>query len=344
MAQWLGTIRRHAAGVGTYADHPDHYLERTTMSVEPSALRGVIPPISTPLTPDRELDAASFRRLIDHQMDAGIHGIFVLGSTSEAPLLTNAMQDAVIGTAVEHVNGRIPVIAGCIDLTTARVIDRGTRARTLGADGIVVCPPFYIRPSQQEIIRHYRLVHEAVRLPILAYDIPSATHVKLQRPVLKTLADDGTIMGLKDSSGQDANFRGVILDNAENEDFRVFTGSELTADNAMFMGADGLVPGLGNVDPAGFVRIYEACVKKDWQAARAEQERLYRLSGIIDVAMHDDVGTSAAAHGAFKAAIWLQGHIDHPHTMHPHTELTRDHHRQIATILTACGLKVAREA
>ncbi|HEV2128804.1 MAG TPA: dihydrodipicolinate synthase family protein [Thermomicrobiales bacterium] len=314
------------------------------MSLEPSALYGVIPPISTPLTPERTLDVASFRRLIDRQVGAGIHGIFVLGSTSEAPLLPNAMQDAVIGTAVEHVSGRIPVIAGCIDLTTARVIDRGTRARTLGADGIVVCPPFYINPAQQEIIRHYRMVHEAVGLPILAYDIPSATHVKLQRPVLKALADDGTIMGLKDSSGQDANFRGVILDNTQNQDFRIFTGSELTADNAMFMGADGLVPGLGNVDPAGYVRLYDACVTGNCVAARAEQERLYRLSGISAVAMHGDYGMSAAAHGAFKAAIWLQGHIDHPLTMYPHTELTRDHHRQIAAILADCGLEVTREA
>src|SRR5690606_1814262 len=109
----------------------------------------------------------------------------------------------------------------------------------------------YITPSASEIVRHYELIHERVGLPILAYDIPSATQVKLQRPVLRELADSGAIVALKDSSGQDANFRGVVLDNRENQRFRIFTGSELTSDFAMAMGAHGIVPGLGNVDAAG---------------------------------------------------------------------------------------------
>src|SRR5690606_25804893 len=121
-------------------DRPSHtcltniHRKGSFMTLDPSSLHGVIPPISTPLTPDRTLDVESFRRLIDHQIDAGIHGLFVLGSTSEAPLLTNAVQDQVIATAVEQVAGRIPVLAGCIDFTTARVIERGLRAKELGAD------------------------------------------------------------------------------------------------------------------------------------------------------------------------------------------------------------------
>ncbi len=314
------------------------------MTLESSTLHGIIPPISTPLTPDRTLDTSSFRRLIDAQIEHGIHGLFVLGSTSEAPLLSNATQDDVIATAVDQVGGRIPVLAGCIDFSTARVIDRATRARELGADGIVVCPPFYVTPSRQEIVRHYTLVHETVGLPILAYDIPSATHVKLQRPVLHELASTGTIMALKDSSGQDANFRGVVLDNRDNTRFRVFTGSELTADFALQMGAHGLVPGLANVDTAGFVRLYDACTAGDWEAARAEQERLYRLFQIITIPSLADYGTSAAAHGAFKVALWLQGLIDHPTSAQPHTPLTRDHAREIARVLAECGLPVVREA
>jgi 4-hydroxy-tetrahydrodipicolinate synthase len=309
-----------------------------------TALTGVIPPVSTPLTPDRALDEASLRRLIDGLLDRGVHGLFMLGSTSEAPLLDVATQDAVIATAVDHVAGRVPVIAGCIDFSTARVIDRGSRARELGADGIVACPPFYVTPSRQEIVRHYELVHEAVGLPILAYDIPSATHVKLERPVVRELASRGTIAALKDSSGQDANFRGVVLDNRDLPGFRIFTGSELTADNAMFVGAHGLVPGLGNIDAAGFVRLYDACVAGDWESARAEQERLWQLFTIVNVPPSDSYGRSAAAHGAFKMALWLQGLIEHPDTAHPHTPLTREHTREIAAILQACNLSVVREA
>jgi 4-hydroxy-tetrahydrodipicolinate synthase len=314
------------------------------MTTDAPALHGVIPPISTPLTPERAFDEASFRRLIDRQLAAGIHGLFVLGSTSEAPLLTAATQDAVIATAVDQVAGRVPVLAGCIDFSTARVIERGTRARELGADGIVACPPFYVTPSREEILRHYELVHDAVGLPILAYDIPSATHVKLERPVLRELAEAGTITALKDSSGQDANFRGVVLDSRDLPGFRIFTGSELTADNALYVGAHGLVPGLGNVDPAGYVRLHDAGVAGDWEAARAEQERLYRLFGIVSVPPRPEYGTSAAAHGAFKFAMWLQGMIDHPTTAQPHTPLTRNHAREIAAILRECGLSVVREA
>lgn len=314
------------------------------MAFDPTTLSGVIPPISTPLTPERRLDHASFRRLIDHQVDAGIHGLFVLGSTSEAPLLTNGTQDDVIATAVDQVAGRIPVLAGCIDFSTARVVDRGLRARELGADAMVACPPFYVTPSASEIVRHYELVREQVGLPILAYDIPSATQVKLQRPVVHALASTGAIMALKDSSGMDANFRGVVLDNRDNQDFRIFTGSELTADNALHMGAHGLVPGLGNVDAAGYVRLYHLCAAHDRDAARAEQERLMRLFDIIKVPPRTEYGDSAAAHGAFKAALWLQGLIEHPHTAHPHTPLTADHYREIAAILERNGLSVVREA
>lgn len=313
------------------------------MPLDPSSLAGVIPPVITPLTPTRTFDRESFTRLIDHHIEQGIHGLFALGSTSEAPLLTNDMQDEVISAAVEHVGRRLPVLAGCIDFTTARVIERAQRAHDLGADGVVVCPPFYISPSAQEIVRHYETVREAVDLPILAYDIPSATQVKLQRPVIHQLASSGTIVALKDSSGMDANFRGAVLDNRDNQQFRIFTGGELTSDNALYMGAHGLVPGLGNVDAAGYVRLYEACVAEDWDTARTEQERLLRLFNIVHVAPVGEYGQSAAAHGAFKVAIWLQGLIDHPHTSPPHTPLTPEHHKAIAAILDVCNLPVTRK-
>lgn len=312
------------------------------MTLEASSLVGVIPPISTPFTSDREFDRSSFTSLIDHQLDSGIHGLFVLGSTSEAPLMTNAMQDDVIKTAVDHVRGRIPVLAGCIDFTTARVIDRAQRAHELGADGIVVCPPFYISPSAQEIVRHYETIRESVDLPILAYDIPSATQVKLQRPFIHQLASDGTILALKDSSGMDANFRSVVLENRDNQQFRIFTGGELVSDSALYVGAHGLVPGLGNVDTAGYVRLYDLCVAGDWEKARKEQERLIRLFDIIHVPPLGEYGQSAAAHGAFKVALYLQGLIEHPQTALPHTPLESSHSEAIAAILEECELPVVR--
>jgi 4-hydroxy-tetrahydrodipicolinate synthase len=310
------------------------------MTLQPDALYGVIPPISTPFTDDRVFDPISFTRLIEHQVNAGIHGLFVLGSTSEAPLMTTTMQDDVIKTAVQCVGGRVPVLAGCIEFSTARVIERARKAQELGADGIVVCPPFYISPSTDEIVRHYETIRATVDLPILAYDIPSATHVKLQRHVIRRLASAGTIVGLKDSSGEDANFRGVVLDNRDSQAFRIFTGGELVADGAMSVGAHGIVPGLGNVDIAGYCELYKRCVAGDWTQARLEQERLIRLFGIVNVPPAGEYGRSAAAHGAFKMALWLQGLIDDPQTALPHTQLDASHRRAIAAILKDCGLSV----
>lgn len=308
------------------------------MALDAAPLHGVIPPVCTPLTPERAFDPDSFRRLLNHQIDAGIHGAFILGSTSEAPLLTNDVQDEVIATAVEHIDGRVPVIAGCIDFTTNRVIERAQHARELGADAVVVCPPFYVTPSVGEMIRHFDAVRSAVDLPILAYDVPAATHVKLPRPVIHELASSGAIVGIKDSSGQDANFRGVILDNQDNQDFRIFTGSELVSDTSIFMGAHGIVPGLANVDPAGYVRLFDAASAGEWAVARKEQDRLYRLFDIIYVPEPDAYGFSAAAHGAFKVALYELGLIAHPHTAMPHTLLTDDHHQEIRRLLQRAGL------
>lgn len=314
------------------------------MAFDPTTLHGVIPPVCTPMTPHRTFDETSFRRLLDQQLDTGIHGAFILGSTSETPLMTADVQDAVIAAAVDQIKGRVPVIVGCIEFATNRVIERARHAGDLGADAIVVCPPFYISPSNQEMVHHYDTVRSTVDLPILAYDVPGATHVKLPRPVIHELAKSGAIVGLKDSSGQDANFRGVILDNQDNPNFRIFTGSELTSDNAIYMGAHGIVPGLGNVDPAGYVRLYDAAASGEWETVRTEQDRLYRLFEIVSVPDSTDYGRSAAAHGAFKMALFERGWIDHPHTALPHTLLTTDHQHEIRSIMEQAGLPTLSRA
>jgi dihydrodipicolinate synthase/N-acetylneuraminate lyase len=117
----------------------------------------------------------------------------------------------------------------------------------------------------------------------IAYDIPVSVHVKLNRSTVAELAREGTIAGLKDSSGDEGGFRHALLDAAGLPDFFAMTGAELTADCAMLMGAAGIVPGLANVDPHGYIRLYEAACRGDWTAARAEQDRLCRLFEIVRV-------------------------------------------------------------
>jgi 4-hydroxy-tetrahydrodipicolinate synthase len=301
-------------------------------------LHGIIPPVCTPFSPEGHVDQADLRSLIGFLLDAGVHGLFMLGSTSETVALTDAQQETVLTTALEAVGGRVPVISGAIDFTAARVIDRAKRAEALGVDGHVVCAPFYLKPSPDEIVRHYTMIREAIAKPIIAYDIPGAVQTKLDRASIRTLVERKVIAGLKDSSGQDANFRGVILDNADHPEFRVFTGSELTVDAALGWGAHGAVPGLGNVDPAGYVAIYDAFQRGDLATVKSEQDRLYRLFSIVSVATRSAIGSSAAAWGSFKQALAIRGVIKHALPVPPMSPLTSDEQERIREILVQTGL------
>lgn len=304
----------------------------------PEGFGGIVPPVCTPLTEDYEIDTASLERLIRFQLDAGVHGLFMLGSTSEQALLTDAQRATVLDVAVRTAGGQVPVIAGVIDTTTAPSLEHARVARKLGVDALVLTAPFYIKPNPDEVVAHFRAVHEAIGLPILAYDIPSAGPPKLDRATVLRLAREGLIAGIKDSSGDDANFRGLLLEAQALPNFTAFTGSELLVDAALLVGASGSVPGLGNVDPAGYVRIYDAARAGDWAAARREQERLYRLFSIIYCATPGRMGFTAAALGGFKTALVLRGVIATNVTGRPMTRLNDEETARVRAVLAEAGL------
>ncbi|MER6538132.1 dihydrodipicolinate synthase family protein [Streptomyces sp900105755] len=304
----------------------------------PAPLTGVVPPLCTPLTPDREVDVTSLRRLVDHLTAAGVDGLFVLGSTSEAAYLTDRQRRLVTETVAGHVAGRLPVLAGVIDMTTPRVLDHVASVTAAGADAVVVTAPFYTRTHPAEIARHFRLVAERSPVPVVAYDIPVAVHTKLPADLVLELAAEGVLAGLKDSSGDLAGFREVVTGSRGLSGFSALTGSELTVDSALALGADGAVPGLANVDPEGYVRLHRLCRAGDQDRARAEQERLcglFRMTGVGDPAR---MGGSSAGLGAFKAALHLRGVIDCPATAEPQVPLSQEETECVAKYLAGAGL------
>ncbi|MFG3089703.1 dihydrodipicolinate synthase family protein [Streptomyces sp. CAI-85] len=304
----------------------------------PAPLTGVIPPVCTPLTPDRRLDVPSLRRLVDHLTAAGVDALFVLGSTSEAAHLTDRQRRLVTETVVAHTAGRLPVLAGAIDMTTPRVLDHVETAAAAGAAAVVVTAPFYTRTHPAEIARHFRLIAARSPVPVLAYDIPAAVHTKLPARLVLELADEGALAGLKDSSGDLAGFREVVHGARSLPGFSALTGSELTVDAALALGAHGAVPGLANVDPDGYVRLTRLCRSGDLERARAEQERLCALFAMTTAPDPTRMGPTSAAIGAFKTALHLRGIIDSPTTADPQIPLTPEETETVAKHLAGAGL------
>ncbi|MFF8400490.1 dihydrodipicolinate synthase family protein [Streptomyces sp. NPDC014846] len=304
----------------------------------PAPLTGVVPPVCTPLTPEREVDLHSLLRLVDHLVEAGVHGLFLLGSTSEAAFLTDRQRSQVVAAVTAHVAGQLPVLAGAIDMTTPRVLDHVSAVTEAGAQAVVVTAPFYARTHRAEIVHHYRRIAAVSPVPVIAYDIPVAVHTKLPADLVLGLAGDGVLTGIKDSSGDLAAFRELVTGARGHAGFSVLTGSELIADSALALGADGAVPGLANVDPHGYVRLYRQCRAGDWEGARTEQERLCALFAVTAVGDPARMGGSSAALGAFKAALHLRGIIDCPVTAEPQVPLSGEEVERIGKHLAAAGL------
>lgn len=298
---------------------------------------GVIPPLLTPRTADGALDLPSLRRLIDHLIDSGVDGIFALGSSSEVLYLTNEERETVLTTCVDTIAGRVPLIVGINDMTTARVIDEAKRLLTIGGEAIVVTSQFYAIDNAFEEERHFRAIADAVDVPVFAYDVPVRTKQKLPLPLLTKLAREGVIAGVKDSSGDDVSFRQLALATRDIDGFAAFTGHEVVCDGAMLSGAAGLVPGLGNVDPAGYKRLYEAARAGDWETARTEQDRLAKLFDIVFVET-PSVSGGAAGLGAFKTALQVMGVLDSNTMSQPMEPLGDTETQRIRSIVESVGL------
>jgi 4-hydroxy-tetrahydrodipicolinate synthase len=303
---------------------------------DPTTLHGIIPPICSPLTDEGAVDVPSVGTLVEHLIAGGVHGIFALGSSGEFASLTGGQRRELLDAVVGAAKGRVPILAGVLDTSTARCVENGLAAKAAGADALVLAPIYYYRASQAELVEHFRAVRAAVGLPMLAYDVPSAVNVKLEFATVMQLAGEGTIAGLKDSSGATEAFRRVLIA-TRGGDFRAFTGSELIVDACLHMGAHGSVPGLGNVFPAEYVRVYDLARAGDWEGAAALQERL--LACFFELIAQGDAGYSASASalGGFKTGVKLRGAIRTSRVAAPLHSFTPAEEARVAEVMRRHG-------
>ena len=302
-------------------------------------LKGIVPPVATPFTEAGDVDIASLESLIDFLIGGGVHGLFMLGSTSETATLTFTKRVQILETAARVAKGKVPLLAGTMDSGTERVIEHALAAKDAGMDALVVTAPYYLKPSQAEIIEHFRQIKAEVGLPIVAYDIPVNVQTKLAPETVLQLFDEGTVIGLKDSSGDEGNFRRLLIEKKRSRpDFAIFTGSELIVDGVLIAGASGSVPGIGNVDPHGFVKIWDAVQAGDYATATAEQDRLNRLFAIIRQGDLAKIGPTASALGGFKSALMLRSVIATNVMGRPMTRLDEAAVAKVRSVLVECGL------
>lgn len=252
-------------------------------------LRGIVPPVVTPLTADHELDLPTLRSHIDYMLSKGVHGIFVLGTTGEFYALDEREKQAIVADALAHVNGRSPVYAGTGAETTREVIRLTKMAEREGAAGVSVITPYFIKPNQSELFDHFRRVAESTPLPVVLYNNPATCGgLSIEPETVAKLAEVPNIVGIKDSSGDLQNTIEIIRQTPRDK-FSVLNGRDTLIHAALQAGAQGAIPASCNIAPELCVGIYESFVKGDAEAARQFQSRLHG----VRMAMSLGTGNSA---------------------------------------------------
>jgi len=275
-------------------------------------IHGIIPPLVTPFKPDESLDLPRLKAHIDWQIKAGVHGIFVLGTTGECCSLDEREKQEIVATAVAHANKRVPVFAGTGAETTREAIRLTKMAEKEGVDGVSIITPYFIMPNQNEIADHYRRIAEQSALPIVLYSNPATCGgLKIEPETVGRLAEIKNIRAIKDSSGDLQNFIETVK--LVPESFSVLIGRDTLICASLIFGGKGAVPASCNIAPAYCVAIYEAFQRGDLEAAKAAQAKLspVRISltlgtapGPVKVAMKligQDVGPSRSPLGPLAA-------------------------------------------
>lgn len=232
-------------------------------------LSGSITALATPFTASGEIDLDAWRRLLQAQLDGGIQGIVVAGSTGEAAALYDAEYDAILRSAVELVAGRIPVLAGTGHSNTAKTIEQTRRAATAGADAALVVTPPYVRPTQAGLEAHYRAIADDGALPVVMYNVPGRTGCDLLPDTAAGLIAHERIVGIKEARNEAERMSAWLA--LRSDGFAVLSGDDPTACRAMLAGADGVISVASNVLPRAFRRLCDLAragdaAAQDWDA------------------------------------------------------------------------------
>ena len=244
-------------------------------------LRGIITAMITPLRGRDVLDHAGLERLIEHLIAGGVHGLFILGTTGEAPGLSYRLRTELIERTCKQVAERLPVIVGITDTAFVEAANLATSARKFGAQAVVASAPYYFPASQVELLDFVEHLAAEVPLPLLLYNAPTNTGHTFEPSTVLRAADVPNVIGLKDSGGNMTYFHSVVELLKGRPDFTLLVGPEELLAEAVLLGAHGGMCGGSNFYPQLFVRLYEAAVARDFEQIRILHSRVMQISTTI---------------------------------------------------------------
>jgi len=290
-----------------------------------SDFRGVVPAIITPMTADGELNEDAFRRVMEFNIQAGVHGFWVAGGTGESILLTDEENRRIAEIAADQNQGRIQNIMHVGAPTTRRAARLAEHAAKVGVEAICCVPPFFYGQSDASIVEHYRVVAEAADLPLFVYNLPQSTNVEITPGLMRKIQERAPqLTGLKHS----APYQGFIRDFAQ-MGLACFVGNCRLMLPAMTIGAVGCVDGPPNIAPERWVAIWETYQAGDLHAAQEAQENAAQVADLIQ---------PFKFHAIAKAALSERLGIDCGEPRPPMASLSKAERNALATQLGALGL------
>jgi len=243
-------------------------------------LEGIFPPHITPFSRDGEVDEEALRTCIKFWVEGDVSGLVPCGSNGEAPYLSREERKQVIETVIDEVNGKVPVIAGTGSMSTRETISLTKDAKDLGADAALVVTPFYFKLSNKEIYEHYKVVIEAVDMPIIIYNVPKFTGFSLDPSVIFQLVSEyENVIGVKDSSGSISQITEIIR--LVGNKISVLAGTADVVLPTLMLGGKGAIVAVANIAPKMCVNLHKAFKEGNHQVASKIQLQIYHLNEVL---------------------------------------------------------------
>ena len=294
--------------------------------------KGSLVALATPFDSNNRVDFASLKGLIDFHVNAGSDGLVIAGTTGEAATLTRAEHVELVAAAAEISDGRLPIVAGTGSNSTQQTIDLSLEVGKTGIDAYLIVVPYYNKPVQEGMIRHFTAIADAVDLPVMMYNVPGRTVADMQAETVARLAQHDNILGIKEATGDIDRLKQIqaLVD----DDFMLYSGDDFTSLEFLQTGGHGIVTVSGNVVPAAVAAVCRLVAAGEHVEAKALDDTLQPLNDALFVESNPI---------PVKLALNRMGLIP-PGLRLPLTELTGQYHDQMRAALVIAGVKLENAA